>query len=254
MPEVEVELLDSLLSPAKVAVIRLSCPDRRNALSRVMLEELLRALRELKSGEARSIVLTGSGRYFSSGVELRDAASDPEGFLKLGQLAYREISEMPKPVVCCINGDAIGAGLELALACDFRVASDAALLGFPEASLGLIPGLGGMRRLIQLVGVGWALKLLLEASLITGRKAAEIGLVEEAYPPGDVWDMAYWYASRLAENSPSSIRAIKSALAKAAAGGLEAAEILALAVEQASSEDALEAALAAAERRKPVFR
>jgi len=254
MPEVEVELLDSLLSPAKVAVVRLNRADRRNALSRSMLEELLEAFRGLREGEARSIVLTGSGRYFSSGVEFGDAASDPEGFLKLGQLVYRVVSEMPKPVVCCVNGDAVGAGLELALACDFRVASDVALLGFPEAGLGLMPGFGGLGRLLQLVGAGWSLKLLLEGSLVTGRRAAEIGLVEEAYPAGDVWDMAYWYASRLAENSPTSIRALKSAVAKAARGDLSFDDILAMALECAMSEDALEAALALAERRKPVFK
>jgi len=168
-----------------VAILTLNRPKALNALNAAMLGELDEAIHSLATdGAVRAIVLRGAGgKAFAAGadiaelVEVDDSAG--EQMASRAQRIFRRIETLRKPVIACIDGYALGGGCELAMACTFRLASDAARFGQPEIKLGLIPGYGGSQRLPRLVGRGTALKLLLTGAIIDAAEAFRIGLVDE---------------------------------------------------------------------------
>jgi len=205
-----------------VAILTLNRPDRMNALSREMLLALGRHARELgEDSEVRAIVLTGAGeRAFCAGADLKQRQGMTENDVRMQLARYRTelgaIDRSPKPVVCAINGVALGGGLEIALACDLRVAASSAELGLTETSLGIIPGGGGTQRLPRIVGEARAKELILLARRLTAAEALGYGLVNRVSPPGvSVLEDTLAYIEPIAAGAPiaqsAALRAVDAA-------------------------------------------
>ena len=234
---------------------------RRNSLTMAFLRELGERVRAAGADRAvRAVVLTGAGdRAFCAGADLKERArmTDEEvhGFHAAVLDAFLGIERAPQPFVAALNGAALGGGLELALACDLRVAAEGAEMGFPEVGLGIIPGAGGTARLPRLVGVARAKDLVLTARRIGAAEALAMGLVSRVAPAGRVRDEAAALAEQVARNAPISLRQAKRAID----GGFDLSLDEALALENRlyqdclASRDRVEALRAFAEKRPPVF-
>jgi enoyl-CoA hydratase/carnithine racemase len=245
------------------ALVTIDRPDRRNAFDRATVDEFGRVGRELSAdAELRVAILTGAGdQAFCAGADLKERAGMTEAEVRSMLDAYRTdfawLGSAPFPVVAALNGAALGGGLELALACDLRVAAPHAVLGLPETSLAAIPGAGGTQRLPRVVGYARALELVLLGTRLGAEEARAIGLVNRVSPAGVnvIEDTLAWLAPLL-DGSPIAMRAALTAVRAATALPLEAgldAERQAYDV-CAASEDRREALHAFAEKRKPVFR
>jgi enoyl-CoA hydratase/carnithine racemase len=234
---------------------------RRNAISRAMLRELEEHLARAATDRAlRCVVLTGAGdKAFCAGADLKEratmSAEDVHAFHHELRRALRGIEEAPQPFVAALNGAALGGGLELALACDLRIAADGAQLGLPEVSLGIIPGGGGTQRLARLVGVSRAKDLVLTARRVSAAEALAMGLVTQLVPGQRLLAEAEELARRVARNAPVSLRQAKRAID----GGFHLPLEEALDLENRLYQDCLgtkdrvEALRAFAEKRPPVF-
>lgn len=175
-------------SDGRVAVLTIDRPHARNAIGLQTMDELDRALAALADGEERCAVLTGAGdRAFVAGGDLRELESVQSEEFAL-DMARRmrhtldRIATLPIPVICALNGAALGGGAETAVACDYRIAADDARIGFTQVLLGVMPAWGGVERLCNLVGRGRALHLLTTGAVLTGPEAVAVGLVEESVP------------------------------------------------------------------------
>ncbi len=194
-----------------------------NALSQGVLEGLEAAFARVAAEPSlRAAVVTGAGeRFFVAGADITEFISQgPEGTrdkIAQGQQLTLDMARQPYPILAAINGFALGGGLELAMACDLRVASRNARMGQPEILLGIIPGWGGTQRLPRLVGPGRALELLLGGEQIDAERALEWGLVNRVVEPGQLRAAAQELAELLASRPPLAVAAIKRALA----GGLD---------------------------------
>ncbi len=234
---------------------------RRNAISLAMLRELNALVeRGARNAGLRCVILTGAGeKAFCAGADLKEragmSADEVHAFHVLLRRALDGIEASPQVFVAALNGAALGGGLELALACDLRVASDTAQVGLPEVSLGIIPGGGGTQRLARLVGVGRAKDLVLTARRVGAAEALAMGLVSQLAPPQRLLAEALALAERVARNAPISLRQAKRAID--AGFGQPLPEALAL--ENRLYQDCLgtrdrqEALRAFAEKRPPVF-
>jgi enoyl-CoA hydratase len=162
-------------------VIRFARPERRNALSAHVLDELKRIFDDLSG--ARRVIFTGTGAAFASGADLREIAAttsdESAGFALRGQALMTRIATLPQTTIAAINGFCFGGALDLALACDRRIAAPTATFAHPGAGLGIITGWGGTQRLPRLVGTANALEMFFTAAPIDARRALRIGLVEE---------------------------------------------------------------------------
>lgn len=168
-----------------IYTLTINRPDKMNALNRDVFTDLNQALDEIEQNdEIRSVIITGSGpKAFVAGADIsefnaldRQQAMD---LAKRGQDTFARIERSSKPVVAAVNGFALGGGCELAMSCHFRLASENAKFGQPEVNLGLIPGYGGTQRLVQLIGKGKAMELLMSAQMIGALEAKTLGLVNE---------------------------------------------------------------------------
>ncbi|ACL65639.1 Enoyl-CoA hydratase/isomerase [Anaeromyxobacter dehalogenans 2CP-1] len=234
---------------------------RRNSITVGLLGALRAQLARAGGDRAlRCVVITGDGdKAFCAGADLKEragmSADDVHRFHEGLRDALRGIEQAPQPFVAALNGAALGGGLELALACDLRVAADSAQLGLPEVALGIIPGGGGTQRLARLVGVARAKDLVLTARRIGAAEALAMGLVTQIAPPGRLLDDALALAGRIARNAPVSLRQAKRAID----GGFHLPLEEALALEHRMYQDCLgtrdrrEALAAFAEKRPPVF-
>lgn len=166
-----------------IFTITINRPDKLNALNKDVFTDLNKALDEIESNvEIKSVIITGAGpKAFVAGADISefDALNKEEAMAlaKRGQDTFARIENSPKPIVAAVNGFALGGGCELAMACHFRVASENAKFGQPEVNLGLIPGYGGTQRLVQLIGKGMAMELLMSAHMIDANEAKQLGLV-----------------------------------------------------------------------------
>jgi len=243
-----------------VEVLTLNRPDKRNALNTPLREELVRALDALaEDSTVRAIVITGAGeKAFVAGADItefagRDVAEQVAAMQ--GRRVYDVVAAVECPVIAAINGVCLGGGLELALACDIRIASSGARFGQPEVNLGLIPGGGATQRLPRVIGLGAALRLLLTGDLVDAAEALRVGLVEEITDPAGCLPRAIAVAERIALNSPVAVAAAKRAAAAAlglplAAGlDLERAAFLAC----FGADDRAEGIAAFLEKRSPRF-
>jgi enoyl-CoA hydratase/carnithine racemase len=184
--------------------------------------QLWDAAREVETDDAvRAVVVWGGERIFAAGADIKAMAEFGPREIEpsVGALAgaLRHLEAMPKPIVAAINGYALGGGLELAIACDFRFAAEDALLGVPEIRLGVIPGAGGTQRLPPLVGLARARDLVFTGRQIRADEALAIGLVDRVGPPGDVYPEALDRATELAAGPSAAYRAAKLALHAAVA-------------------------------------
>lgn len=197
-----------------LATITINRPKKLNALNKATIEELHNAFKTLEGdAEVKVIIITGSGeKAFVAGADISEFAhfSVEEGGMlaKKGQeILFDFVENLSTPVIAAVNGFALGGGLELAMACHFRVASDNAKMGLPEVSLGVIPGYGGTQRLPQLVGKGKAMELVMTAGMISAEEAKESGLVNHVTTQEELLPLAEKIASKIMRNSSVAIAA-----------------------------------------------
>jgi enoyl-CoA hydratase len=198
-----------------IAEIRLNRPDRGNPIDQQLLDEIDAAADELDNDSSvRAVLLTAEGEVFSHGWE--DAS--PERRTATGRdshrLPFRSLELMGQPVIACIEGDAIGAGLELALACDVRIAAHGVMLAMPEVAMGNMPSLGGTLRLPRLVGRSLAASMILLGERIDAGGALACGLVNDVAPTAEVRPRARMLAERIAAQGPLAVRYAKEAIAR----------------------------------------
>lgn len=167
-----------------IFLITINRPDKLNALSKTVIEELAAAVDEVYNNAAiKGAAITGAGpKAFVAGADISEflsmSARDGEALARKGQeTLFNKIERSPKPIVAAVNGFALGGGCELAMSCHFRLASENAKFGQPEVNLGLIPGYGGTQRLVQLIGKGKGLELMMTAAMIDANEAKQLGLV-----------------------------------------------------------------------------
>lgn len=242
-----------------VATISLNRPDVLNAMNDVMRGELTRCFTDLAIDDAvRVIVVTGRGdRAFSAGADIREFVEPqpPTRFREQRKrLDFRQaMDRCPQPIIAAVRGYALGGGLELALACDLRIAGDDAQFGLTEINLAIIPGGGGTQRLPRLLGRGKALEMILTGMRINAAEALRLGLVERVVAPADVLQQAQELARTLAQKAPVALRYAKEAVVK----GLELplAEGLRLEADLSTllrtTEDRVEGARAFLDKRPP---
>jgi enoyl-CoA hydratase len=243
-----------------VALLTFNRPDKLNALNREMAEELDRILDETaRDQEIRVLVLTGQGRAFISGADIITFLElDPlsgKRFARRAQEVVFKLERLDIPVIACVNGFALGGGLEIAMACDFIYAAATARFGQPEINLGIIPCVGGTQRLARLVGKGLARELCLTGRLIDAEEARAMGLAARVFPPETLMEETLKTARSLAEKSRVALRAVKEAINRGFEVDLAsgcAMEIDAFALCLASP-DAKEGAQAFLEKRQPNF-
>lgn len=213
-----------------VATITINRPQKLNALNRDTIQELHQALTALNEDpEVRVIIITGSGsKAFVAGADISEFASfsvsEGAALARKGQeLLFDFIESMGTPVIAAINGFALGGGLELAMACHFRVASDNARMGLPEVSLGVIPGYGGTQRLPQLIGKGRAFELIMTGGMIGTEQAHLYGLINHMVAQEELLPFCMKLAHKIAKNSPTAIaQAVKAVNAGFKREGFEA--------------------------------
>ena len=166
-----------------ICTITINRPDKLNALNKTVFDELNKALDIVQShAEIKSVIITGAGsKAFVAGADITEFGGlnkeEAMALAKKGQNTFARIENSSKPIVAAVNGFALGGGCELAMSCHFRIASENAKFGQPEVNLGLIPGYGGTQRLVQLIGKGKAMELLMSAHLIDANEAKQLGLI-----------------------------------------------------------------------------
>ena len=202
-----------------LATVTINRPKKLNALNKVTIESLSEAFKALEEDtNIKVIVLTGSGeKAFVAGADISEFANfsaEQGGVLarKGQEMLFNLIENLSTPVIAAVNGFALGGGLELAMSCHFRIASDNAKMGLPEVSLGVIPGYGGTQRLPQLVGKGKAMELIMTAGMITATDAKDSGLVNHVVSLEELLPLAGKIASRIMRNSSVAIAAAISAV------------------------------------------
>lgn len=192
-----------------------------NLVTVAMMEALDAALDTLAGDrDLRAVVVVGAGdRAFCAGSDIKEfealAGRVTQGKLLYEKYVYRKLAELPVPTIAAIEGDALGGGLELALCCDLRVASQRAQLGMPEVRLGVLPGSGGTQRLPAVVGPARAKALILTGDLIDATRAEQIGLVNEVVAAGEARATAYEIAARIAQRGPVAVREAKRLIDRA---------------------------------------
>ena len=246
-----------------VATITINRPDRLNTLTPEFFEDLDRALGELRADETvRCVMITGSGdRAFSAGADLTSFTEVSKAFKvwrssRRSQEVFLRLANFPKPTVAAINGHCFGGGLELALACDFRIAAKRARLGQTEVNLGLVPGAGGSQRLVRILGQAKAKELVMLGSRLTADEAASLGLVTKAVENEAFSAEVRGFSERLAKQAPIAIRLAKVLLNRAIDTPIDASlEMEAMAFGLVtSSEDVFEGLQAFLEKREPKFK
>ncbi len=242
-----------------IVQIRMNRPDRLNALGVDMVDAMLAAITDAIAGNARVIVMRGTGRAFCAGADLKERRTmDEAARIKHNRAinaAVDTLGAAPMPTICAINGLALGGGCEIALACDLRYAAEDAQIGLTEARIGAIPGAGGTQRMPRAIGTMRALELILTGEPITGKRAEEIGLVNAAVAADKLDAHVMRIATVLASRSPTGARTAKrlihGGLATTLADGL-ALEARALR-DILTSADYAEGLAAFAEKRPPRF-
>ncbi|HWP66811.1 MAG TPA: enoyl-CoA hydratase/isomerase family protein [Candidatus Limnocylindria bacterium] len=254
----------TMRSEAAVCFVALDRPAKRNAIDRAMLARLVETLDAVAADDTvRAVVLYGEGPVFSAGVDLGMLRADvgdgtPAAFrerVRGMQAALGRIETLEKPVIAAMHRYAAGLALELALACDLRVASEDCELGLPEVRLGLVPDVGGTTRLVRTVGYARAKELLLTGRMISAAQAHAVGLVHEVVPPGTHLDAGRRLAAEIAANAPLAVGVAKRLVdlgANADAHTFLELELWAQSLLK-HTEDAREGARAALERRPPRF-
>jgi enoyl-CoA hydratase len=249
------------LEESGMALLTINRPEKLNALSGAVIAELADAFGRVASEPAiRAVVLTGAGeKAFVAGADIRELAEfspyETRAFALRGQAVFRQLETCGKPSVAAVNGFALGGGLELAMACAVRFASENAKLGQPEVKLGMIPGYGGTQRLPRLVGRGRALELLLAGDPIPAVEAYRIGLVNAVVPQAELLDYCRGWLGKVLANGPLALGLVLDAVDTGLYGGIEEGlrfEAAAFGM-SAATEDSREGTRAFLEKRRAAF-
>jgi len=245
-----------------IATITLNRPEALNAFSKEVVDEVLQALEDAKNDEnVRVVVLTGAGeKAFSTGADIK--AMKEMNALKARELSLMgekiccTLENLEKPVIAAINGYALGGGLETAMACDIRIASENARMGQTEINIGFIPGWGGTQRLTRLIGKTKAKELVFTGKMIDAKTAEQLGIVNLVAPADKFRETVRQFATELASKAPVAVKVAKAVINKGSELSLDAA----LALERegfstvGSTEDLQEGVSAFIEKRKPTFK
>ena len=248
----------------QIATIVLNRPEALNAIDPETRQELIDGLGRLRDDKSvRVLIVSGEGdRAFCAGADLKKTMPPTESF---AQLSYQggpdsdrwiEAFAIDKPIICAINGLAMGGGLEMALACDIRIAVEGARFALPEVRVGSIPGAGGTQRLPRIVGMTNAMMMLLTGEAIDAAEALRIGLISRIVPRDNLMSEARAIADKIAANAPLSINAVKSLVRRGMNMPLEAAiheEYLTWGTLR-DTKDRIEGRLAFQQKRKPVYK
>ncbi|MGI8649908.1 MAG: enoyl-CoA hydratase-related protein [Rubrobacter sp.] len=244
-----------------VAVLTIDRQEKLNALNLQVVEEIGQTLLEIESESPRVIIVTGAGeKSFVAGADISEMSSmsalEAKRFAEIGHAAMALLDRSPVPTIAAVNGFAFGGGLEIALACDIRVVSENALMGFPEVGLGILPGMGGTQRAPRVVGPAIAKELIFTGRRIKPEEALRIGLVNRVVAQGEALASAKEIAAEIAANGPLAVRFAKACTNRAhdvdLISGLEyEADQFGLLF---STEDAREGMEAFVEKRKAEFR
>ncbi|PRO64656.1 enoyl-CoA hydratase-related protein [Alkalicoccus urumqiensis] len=243
-----------------IASLYLNRPEAANALSSTLLLEMTAILETwAESREIRAVILGARGKTFCAGADLKERLETAEENVWSAVENIRHpisiLSRMPQPVIAAVQGGAVGGGMELTLACDFRIASERAQFQLAETGIGVIPGAGGTQRLPALIGMQRAKEMILAGRKITGQEAAVWGLALKAVPHGQLYSEAEALAYQISRKAPLAVRAAKYAMDHGAAVPLEQG----MEVEKQAyqgilpSEDRLEGLRAFQEKRAPEF-
>jgi enoyl-CoA hydratase len=197
--------------------ITLNRSEALNALNSALITELSTTLDEAAVLDIRSLIITGAGeKSFAAGADIAEmkdlSPKEAENFRAAGNAVFNKIEFFPVPVIGAINGYALGGGAELALACDIRLAAENAVFAFPEVSLGILPGYGGIKRLVRLVGPGRAKELLFSARRITAPEALSLGLVNSICPAAELMTETLKFAALINANAPIGVKSAKVAV------------------------------------------
>lgn len=231
-----------------------------NVLSDAVLEQLEQAIDALQETDVRAVVLCSAcDKAFAAGADISQFPELTErsgiALLEKGKRIFDKLTEGKAPVICALHGLTLGAGLELALACDIRIADEEAKLGLPETGLGILPGYGGTQRLSRLVGPGKAKELVLSGIWLNGREAYEIKLVERVVPAGQAYGEARVLAEKIAEKGPLAVAYAKVAIDEGLDLPLPEAQSLEthMFAKLVGTSDMAEGVQAFTEKRKPNF-
>lgn len=201
----------------RVAILSINRPKALNALNNDTLVEIKQAIEDIKADAGIDVlIITGAGdKAFVAGADISFmqplSAIEGRAFGALGQEVFRMIEAMEKPVIAAVNGFALGGGCELAMCCDFRIASTKAKFGQPEVGLGITPGFGGTQRLPRLVGSGMAKQMLYTADVIDANEALRVGLVNSVVEPEELMDAVKKIAKRIINKAQVAVRLCKAA-------------------------------------------
>ena len=245
-----------------IGVLTINRPDKLNTLSNELTEELVQFLNEAeKDADLRALVITGAGeKAFVAGADINELIVR-DGIMgrdvsRFRQDLFARIENLPIPVIAAVNGYALGGGLELALACNIRIASQKAQFGAPEVKLGIIPGDGGTQRLPRLVGLGRAMELVLTGDFIDAAEAYRIGLVNRVVPPEKLMEDVMELAKKIASRPPLAIKYAKEAVNRSQEGDTASGYALEsyLHALACTTEDKAEGVAAFLEKRKGDFK
>ncbi len=212
----------------KVEVLTISRPSAMNALNSEFFREINVYIDDLLLNEDISLlIITGEGKAFVAGADISEMVNltpaQAKGFSEKGQQTFYRIENLPIPVIAAVNGYALGGGCELAMACDFRIASKRAVFGLPEVSLGLIPGYAGTQRLTRLIGLGNAMKCILSGESVSAEEAYRMGLVQILSEPDELIDDAVKIANKIVSQGPQAVVRAKKVIRKGRNLGFEEA-------------------------------
>lgn len=244
-----------------ICTITINRPDKLNALNKTVMSELAAAMNEVESSpEIKAVILTGSGnKSFVAGADISEfqglGSSGGMDLARAGQQIFFRIENASKPVVAAVNGFALGGGCELAMACHFRLAAENAKFGQPEVNLGLIPGYGGTQRLVQLIGKGRAMELLMTGGMIDAAAALQYGLVNYVVPQAELIPKTVALLQTIIAKAPRAISRCITAANAVFGHGRNGYDVeLESFGECFDTEDMKEGTTAFLEKRKPEFK
>ncbi|MBS3782678.1 MAG: enoyl-CoA hydratase/isomerase family protein [Candidatus Thermoplasmatota archaeon] len=198
-----------------VTIIELNNPPV-NAVCNELLDELDEKLDKVENDESRAVIMTGKGKAFVGGADIKEmkgmGPKEAKEFSQKGQSVFNRIENFPKPVIAAVNGFALGGGTEIAMSCDFIIASEKAQFGQPEVGLGLIPGFGGTQRLARLIGMGPAKELIFTGKRIDAEEAERLGLANHVVEADELMDFSHEIAEEISSNGPLAVRYAKSSM------------------------------------------
>jgi len=244
---------------AGVVVVTLAKPDTRNALSRQLLSEFGEALDQARKDKARVVIIASNvPKVFCAGADLKErktmSPDEVSEFVRSLRATFTALENMPMPTIAAIEGAALGGGLEMALACDLRIAGAAAKIGLPETGLAIIPGAGGTQRLPRLIGVAKAKELIFTGRVLSAEQADNAGIVQHV-EAGSAVERALQIAAEIVPTGPVAIQMAKLAINR----GVEVDKATGMAFEETCyaqvipTKDRLEGLAAFSEKRKPVY-